>query len=79
MIANDQNMPSKDSAQKTGVDESRRAALRRVGRFAAATPPAVTLLLSAGTKSAKAFPASSVPSSRQFKEPVSIPQLQETA
>ncbi len=29
-------------------DEARRAALRRLGRFAAVTPPAVTLLLAAG-------------------------------
>ena len=54
MIANDRNMPSKDSAQKTGVDESRRAALRRLGRFAAVSAPAVTLLLAAESKPASA-------------------------
>ena len=40
-------------------DEARRAALRRLGRFAAVTPPAVTLLLAA-TREAKAGPGSSV-------------------
>ena len=80
MITNDHDKPSMDPVRKTGVDETRRAALRRLGRYAAVTPPAVTLLLSAGTKSAKAQPRSiPAPSSRQFKEPVSIPQLQETA
>lgn len=78
MIAKDHSKPSMDPGQKTGVGETRRAALRRLGRFAAITPPAITLLLSAGTKSAKAQPGS-IPSSRQFKEPVSIPQLQGTA
>lgn len=64
--------PSKDST----VDQSRRATLRRLGRFAAVTPPAVTLLLSANTRRALAV---SVISSRQFKEPVSVPQLQGVA
>lgn len=60
--------PSKDST----VDQSRRATLRRLGRFAAVTPPAVTLLLSASAKRALAV---SIISSRQFKQPVSVPQL----
>ena len=75
MNANEQpNNP----AQEASVDETRRAALRRLGRFAAVTPPAVTLLLSATTKSTKAETTSltPLPSSRQLKEPVSIPQLQ---
>jgi hypothetical protein len=44
----------------------RRAVLKKFGRFAAVTPPAVTLLLAAGSKRAAAL--SPVPvSSRQFK------------
>ena len=64
--------PSKDST----VDQSRRATLRRLGRFAAVTPPAVTLLLSASAKRALAV---SIISSRQFKQPVSVPQLRRVA
>lgn len=56
------------------VDPKRRAALRRLGRFAAVTPPVVTLLMSARAKPALA--AASDISSRRFKEPVSVPQLQ---
>ena len=41
----------KPSAGKT---QERRAALKMLGRFAAVTPPAVTLLLSATAKPAKA-------------------------
>jgi len=63
-------------ADQASVDKSRRAALRRLGRFAAVTPPAVALLLAAGTRPSKALPISEVPSSRQFKEPVSVAQLQ---
>jgi len=65
--------PSKDST----VDQSRRATLRRLGRFAAVTPPAVTLILAARAKPALAV-ASGV-SSRQFKEPTSVPQLRKAA
>lgn len=61
----------------TAIDQSRRATLRRLGRFAAITPPAVTLLLAAKTKPAIA--AVSVPSSRQFKGRVSVAQLQRRA
>ena len=76
MITSDRDIQSDNPAQEDGVNVERRASLRRLARFAAVTPPAVTLLLSAGTKSAKAGPASlPPPSSRQFKEPVSIPQL----
>lgn len=76
-----ENKRPENSAQGKGVSEARRAALRRLGRYAAVTPPAVTLLLAAGTKSAKAETTSltPLPSSRQFKEPVSIPQLQGAA
>jgi hypothetical protein len=44
-----------------------------LGRFAAITPPAVTLILSASTKRVLAAPSAT--SSRQFKEPVSVPEL----
>ena len=47
-------------------EQSRRSALRRFGRFAAVTPPAVTLLLAAATRRAAAVP--SVTSSRQLKD-----------
>ena len=65
-IQNDRT--EKSSGEPTAAIE-RSVALRRLGRFAVATAPAVTLLLAAGTKSAKAqgciSPCSS--SSRQFK------------
>lgn len=75
MITNDRDIQPENPAQEDGVNVERRASLRRLARFAAVTPPAVTLLLSASTKSAKAGPGSAVPSSRQFKEPVAIQQL----
>jgi hypothetical protein len=59
------------------TDQTRRATLRRLGRFAAITPPAVTLLLSAAIKPASAVTSAPTVSSRQFKEPVSLPQLQQ--
>jgi hypothetical protein len=66
------------SAQDRANSPSRRAALHRLGRFAAITPPVVTLLLSA--KSRPAMAVSTAPeSSRQFKEPVSVPQLRKLA
>jgi hypothetical protein len=40
------------------ADEKRRAALKRIGRFAAVTPPTVALLLAGASKPAKAFPVS---------------------
>ncbi len=42
-------------AEASATDEARRAALRRLGRFAAVTPPAVALLLAANTRPANAF------------------------
>jgi hypothetical protein len=48
-----------------GAGMPRRALLRKLGRYAAVTPPAVTLLLAVSSKPAAAFP--SVTSSRQFK------------
>ncbi len=50
-----------------------RSILRPLGRFAAITPPAVTLLLSVVSKPAAG--TTSGFSSRQFKVPVPIPQL----
>jgi hypothetical protein len=44
---------AKDDSKKDVIPE-RRAALKRLGRFAAVSGPAVTLLLAAGTKPAKA-------------------------
>jgi hypothetical protein len=68
----------KPSTEDRAISPSRRATLRRLGRFAAITPPVVTLLLSA--KSRPAVAVSTAPeSSRQFKEPVSVPQLRKLA
>ncbi len=64
------------SPAQNAADPARRAALRRLGRFAAVTPPAVTLLLSAATKSAKAVVSPAPTSSRQLKEPVTVSKLQ---
>jgi hypothetical protein len=47
----------------------RRAALKKLGRFVAISAPAVTLMLAAGSKPAKAIPCSPCSSSRQFKTP----------
>lgn len=68
------------ASEGKAISPSRRTALPRLGRFAAITPPAVTLLLSALSKSAASAITSGAPiSSRQFKEPVSIPQLRKRA
>ena len=64
---------AKTATDQASADESRRETLRRLGRFAAITPPAVTLLLAAKIRPAV---AASGASSRQFKEPVSVAQLQ---
>lgn len=65
-------------AQPTDQTEAnlppQRTASRRLGRFAAITAPAVTLLLSAMSKPAATL-VSAKPSSRQLKEAVSVPQL----
>jgi hypothetical protein len=71
----DPQHPTEDAA----VNRTRRAALRRLGRFAAVTPPAVTLLLAVAAKPANAVTSNPPISSRQFKEPVSVPQLQRLA
>jgi len=67
------------STEYIAISRSRRATLRRLGRFAAITPPAVTLLLSASTKRAQAIVSPAPSSSRQFKEPVSVLQLRMAA
>ena len=50
-------MSDKDAKNAAGIaaDEKRREALKRIGRYAAATPPAVALLLAATSKPAKAI------------------------
>ena len=45
------------SEVKPSEIESRRALLKKVGRYAAVSAPAVTLLLAASTKPAKAIPS----------------------
>ena len=61
--------PSAESVERLTVE--RRAALKKLGRFVAISAPAVTLMLAAGSKSAKAQSCSSNcgGSSRQFKTP----------
>jgi hypothetical protein len=56
-----------DDIERLAAD--RRAALKKLGRFVAISAPAVTLMLAAGSKSAKAQPCSPCSSSRQFKTP----------
>ena len=48
---------------------TRRAALKKLGRFTSISAPAVTLLLAAGMKPARAVPCSNCASSRQLKTP----------
>jgi hypothetical protein len=68
------------AGDEAAVSPLHRATLRRLGRFAAMTPPAVNLLLSALSKPAAAVGTSGAPvSSRQFKEPVSVSQLRKRA
>ncbi len=65
-----ENKPIADEAvvEAEQVTAERRAALKKLGRFVAFSAPAVTLMLAAGSKSAKAVPCSPcVPSSRTFK------------
>jgi hypothetical protein len=47
-------MAKDDRESKNDVAADRRAALKRLGRYAVITAPAVTLLLAAGSKPAKA-------------------------
>jgi hypothetical protein len=64
-----QSVPASDPAESLPADPERRAMLRKLGRFAAVTPPAVTLLLSASMRPTKALAASVPVSSRQLKVP----------
>jgi hypothetical protein len=52
---------------KNQISEPRRAALKKFGRFAVVTAPAVTLLLAAGSKPAVAQTCSLCPSSAALK------------
>jgi hypothetical protein len=79
MNTSDQKQNPQHPAEDAAVNQTRRVALRRLGRFAAITPPAVTLLLSATAKPASAATSTPPISSRQFKEPVSVPQLRRLA
>lgn len=75
MTGKDQKEFPQQPAADAGVDRNRRATLSRLGRFAAVTPPVVTLLLSAKAKPAAALTSPAPGSSRQLKEPVLLPQL----
>lgn len=68
-----------DRGEDNAINPSRRATLRRLGRFAAITPPAVTLLLAAKVKPAIAVTSGIPSSSRQLKEPVSVAALRRVA
>jgi hypothetical protein len=46
------------SEEIRACEETRRALLKKIGRYATVTAPAVTLLLAASTKPAKAAPVS---------------------
>lgn len=74
-----QNQNPQPPADEAAVHPERRASWGRLGRFAAITPPAVTLLLSVMSKPAAVAVSPAPESSRQFKEPVTIPQLRKVA
>jgi hypothetical protein len=63
---NNSGKPQEISTETMTVKE-RRAALKKLGRFAAVTAPTVTLLLAAQVKPAQAQGISGNRSSRQFK------------
>jgi hypothetical protein len=67
----DENKSAANSAANVveQLAAERRAALKKLGRFVAISAPAVTLMLAAGSKSAKAQDCSPCESSRQFKTP----------
>lgn len=75
MTAENEQTDRQTPVEHTTVDRPRRAALGRLGRFAAVTPPVVALILSAKSKTAAAITSGPPISSRQFKQPVSVPQL----
>lgn len=74
MTVDHQNEQLKNIVREPGIDENRRATLRRLGRFTALTPPAVALILAANSKPAAAAPSGNF-SSRQFKELVAVAAL----
>ena len=74
MTTIDQHKHPTHPGEDVDIDEARRAALRRLGRFAAVTPPVVALILAANSKPAAAAP-SVIVSSRQLKEPVRVAAL----
>ncbi len=61
------SVPAPATAEQ--ADMPRRAILTKLGRYAAVTPPAVTLLLAATSKRAAAITSIPPSSSRQFKNP----------
>ena len=63
------SLPNGTIEQADQLAAERRAALKKLGRFVAISAPAVTLMLAAGSKSAKAQSCSPCSSSRQFKTP----------
>jgi hypothetical protein len=73
MSDTDKKTPQQKPEDLTTMDQakSRRATLKKLGRFATVTAPTVTLLLAAQTKPSRALPPSSSPcsisSSRAFK------------
>ena len=67
------------AGDEAAVSPLHRATLRRLGRFAAMTPPAVNLLLSALSKSAAVATSGAPGSSRQLKEQVAVTQLRKEA
>ena len=70
-----QSQDMQPPADKTVADGGHRVISHRLGRFAAITPPAVTLLLSVLSKPAAVATSGAPGSSRQLKEPVSVSQL----
>ena len=76
-VDREQNVQVTDEAGTAPPQQ--RAILRRLGRFAALTPPAVTLLLSAISKPAATATSGAPGSSRQLKEPVSLSALRRAA
>ena len=72
----DERKDAPSAEEAAAVPPQQRTILGRLGRFAAITPPAVTLLLSALSKPAATATSPAPGSSRQLKEPVSVPQLE---
>ena len=74
-----QNPNPEPSADEAVAHSARRATWGRLGRFAAITPPAVTLLLSAMCKPVAVATSGAPGSSRQLKERVVVMQLRKAA